>query len=141
MCGIQRHQPEKMMSLNLPARPVATAACALLLAAGLPAAARAASAESRWLDHVKILAADDMEGRLTGTPGYDRAAQYVAGQFQKLGLRPAGSSGFSSGRSCPASTACCRRAASARSSETSRLTRTRFLRTSTCTVRDLPCES
>lgn len=94
MCGIQRHQPEKMMSLNLPARPVATAACALLLAAGLPAAARAASAESRWLDHVKILAADDMEGRLTGTPGYDRAAQYVAGQFQKLGLRPAGTSGF-----------------------------------------------
>lgn len=56
--------------------------------------ALAASAESRWMDHLKVLADDDMEGRLTGTPGYDRAAAYVANQYNRLGLKPAGTNGF-----------------------------------------------
>lgn len=70
--------------------------CALLLApALLPALpAGAAPAESRWMAHVRVLADDNMEGRLTGTPGYDRAAAYVAGQFRLLGLQPAGTQGF-----------------------------------------------
>ena len=69
---------------------------ALLLASALLLAqpALAASAEKRWMDHVKILADDNMEGRLTGTPGYDRAAAYVAEQYQKLGLSPAGANGY-----------------------------------------------
>jgi Zn-dependent M28 family amino/carboxypeptidase len=57
----------------------------------------ASSPEERgkiWLNDVAILAADDMEGRLTGSPGYDRAAAYVVGRFKKLGLKPAGSNGF-----------------------------------------------
>ena len=37
-----------------------------------------------WWAHVKILADDAMEGRGTGTPGYDRAADYVIGQFKAL---------------------------------------------------------
>ena len=69
---------------------------AILLASALLLCqpALAASAENRWMQHVKILADDTMEGRLTGTPGYDRAAAYVADQYQKLGLKPAGSNGF-----------------------------------------------
>ena len=43
-----------------------------------------------WWAHVQILADDAMEGRGTGTPGYDRAADYVIGQFKALGLKPAG---------------------------------------------------
>ena len=35
-----------------------------------------------------------MEGRDTGAPGYDRAAAYVAGQFRKLGVKPAGTDGY-----------------------------------------------
>lgn len=40
--------------------------------------------------HVRILADDGMEGREAGHPGYDRAAEYVAGQFRALNLKPAG---------------------------------------------------
>jgi Zn-dependent M28 family amino/carboxypeptidase len=35
-----------------------------------------------------------MEGRETGTPGYQRAADYVAAELRKLGVRPAFSSGY-----------------------------------------------
>jgi Zn-dependent M28 family amino/carboxypeptidase len=47
-----------------------------------------------WWAHVKVLAADDMEGRETGSPGLARAAAYIVQQAQKDGLRPAGSDGF-----------------------------------------------
>lgn len=38
--------------------------------------------------HLTILAADDMEGRETGTPGQKRAAEYIAKQFAADGLSP-----------------------------------------------------
>ena len=44
--------------------------------------------------HVRVLADDSLEGRGTGTPGYDRAARYVAACFADLGLRPAGTDGY-----------------------------------------------
>jgi hypothetical protein len=46
--------------------------------------------EARWWSHVKALANDGMEGRNTGSPAHKRAAEYVAGVFQKAGLEPAG---------------------------------------------------
>ena len=49
---------------------------------------------ARWWAHVEALANDGMEGRGTGTPGYDRAADYVIGQFKALGLKPAGVDGY-----------------------------------------------
>ena len=71
------------------------------LGAMMGAAASAAPAEddlaargATWWRHVQILAADDMQGRGTGTPGYDKAADYVIGQFQALGLKPAGVEGY-----------------------------------------------
>lgn len=42
---------------------------------------------------VEALADDAMEGRETGTPGYDRAARHVADRFAGLGLEPAGGDG------------------------------------------------
>jgi Zn-dependent M28 family amino/carboxypeptidase len=36
--------------------------------------------------HLEIVAADDMEGRDTGTPGQWKAAEYIAAEFEKLGL-------------------------------------------------------
>src|SRR5207248_1610208 len=42
----------------------------------------------------QILADDKMEGRNTGSEGYRKAAAYVAGEFEKFGLKPAGVRGF-----------------------------------------------
>lgn len=38
--------------------------------------------------HLRILAADDMEGRETGTRGQRKAAAYIASQFASFGLKP-----------------------------------------------------
>ncbi|HWP94184.1 MAG TPA: M28 family metallopeptidase [Gammaproteobacteria bacterium] len=43
--------------------------------------------------HVRFLADDLLEGRAAGTRGYDLAALYVATEFRKLGLEPAGDAG------------------------------------------------
>ena len=44
--------------------------------------------------HVTFLADDRLEGRDTGSPGYDMAARYVADRFQALGLKPAVNGGW-----------------------------------------------
>src|SRR5947207_9682553 len=38
---------------------------------------------------IAYLASDALEGRRTGTPGANDAAHYVAGEFNRYGLRPA----------------------------------------------------
>lgn len=43
--------------------------------------------------HTRFLADDLLEGRATGTRGYDLAARYVAAQFARIGLVPAGAEG------------------------------------------------
>src|ERR1700761_4984122 len=37
--------------------------------------------------HLAILSSDEFEGRETGKPGADKAANYIAGEFKKLGLQ------------------------------------------------------
>jgi len=39
--------------------------------------------------HVRYLASDSLEGRLPGTPGIEKAASYIAGEFEAMGLEPA----------------------------------------------------
>jgi len=51
-------------------------------------------AASQWWADVSALADDGMEGRLTGSPGYDRAAQYVIRRLKEEGLKPAGIKGY-----------------------------------------------
>ncbi len=60
----------------------------------IAAFAQPVDAGAAWWKHVQILAADDMEGRATGTPGFDKAADYVIAQFKAVGLKPAGIDGF-----------------------------------------------
>ncbi len=68
----------------------------LLLAVALVACAQlpdrsVASAEPEYLRaHIEFLASDALRGRNTGTSGYDAAAEYVAAEYRKLGLVPAG---------------------------------------------------
>src|SRR5690606_20355051 len=40
--------------------------------------------------HIYTLGSDEFEGRGTGQPGGEKAAQYLAEEFQKLNLIPAG---------------------------------------------------
>ena len=40
------------------------------------------------LDHIKVLASDEMKGRGDGGPELERAAEYIAQQFKAAGLRP-----------------------------------------------------
>lgn len=70
------------------------AASLITLATGLSAGADDAADGARWWAHVERLAADDTQGRLPGTPGFERAALYVEDQFRALGLTPAGVSGY-----------------------------------------------
>lgn len=46
-----------------------------------------------WWRTTGDLSGDDMEGRDTGSAGYDRAAAYVADRFARAGLSPAGDNG------------------------------------------------
>lgn len=44
----------------------------------------------RALADVRTLASDEMAGRLSGSAGADRAAKWIAGEFESLGLQPGG---------------------------------------------------
>ena len=48
---------------------------------------------SRPKAHMALLADDRLEGRETGTWGYDIAARYRVAQFMQIGLKPAGDPG------------------------------------------------
>src|SRR5690606_10637372 len=50
-------------------------------------------AAHRIEDDVRALADDGMQGRETGTPGHDLAAEYVARRFAEAGLAPGGEDG------------------------------------------------
>lgn len=71
----------------------------ILLAAAIAALPLAASAAeptkdtSAWWGHIKVLASDAYQGRLTGSPGYMKASRYVAGKFKAAGLQPGGDKG------------------------------------------------
>src|SRR5919106_6404030 len=46
-----------------------------------------------YLEHVKILASEDLEGRGNGSRGLESAADYIAARFREAGLEPAGDAG------------------------------------------------
>ncbi|MGC2403409.1 MAG: M28 family metallopeptidase [Acidobacteriaceae bacterium] len=48
----------------------------------------------QWWSHVQFLADDSLEGRGTGTPGFEKAADYMVEQFRAAGLKPAGVDGY-----------------------------------------------
>jgi Zn-dependent M28 family amino/carboxypeptidase len=47
----------------------------------------------RWWGHIQVLASDAMGGRDTGSPGDRAAADYVASEFARAGLKPGGVNG------------------------------------------------
>ena len=71
------------------------ARCAVLAAvlAGVIYAAAPPIDPQALLQHIKFLAADDLQGRGNGTAGLERAGDYIAGQFKAAGLAPGGVNG------------------------------------------------
>src|SRR5437867_12713032 len=77
-------------------KPTFLSSCVL---AGTVAAAAAQSADlasegKAWWAHIQLLADDALEGRNVGTPGFDKAVEYVERQFQTIGLKPSVTNGF-----------------------------------------------
>jgi len=60
---------------------------ALLLCCSFPLTGGEISPES-FLDHVKFLASPELNGRGTGNPGLELAADYIAKEFREAGLQP-----------------------------------------------------
>jgi hypothetical protein len=46
-----------------------------------------------YLQHIKYLASDELEGRGDGAPGLEKAADYIEKSFRSSGLEPAGDNG------------------------------------------------
>lgn len=77
----------------------ASAAALLLTTIGAGQAARAddaplTPAARQWWADIAAIADDANQGRLTGSPGYLRAARHVIARFRAEGLQPAGTRGF-----------------------------------------------
>jgi Zn-dependent M28 family amino/carboxypeptidase len=73
---------------------IRASALALLLAATAAQAAEPVSPRAAaWWSDIKAIADDRTEGRLTGSPGYNLAADYVISRFKALSLKPAGDKG------------------------------------------------
>ena len=60
---------------------------------GEPATAQPETAEARLKASVGYLASDDLEGRMTGSEGARKGADYIANELDALGLRPFGDNG------------------------------------------------
>lgn len=59
-----------------------------LSAFALLASPALAAPGDRALEDVRILSADDMEGRLVGSPGGEKARGYIRGRMREIGLAP-----------------------------------------------------
>jgi hypothetical protein len=72
-------------------RVLLTALCLVFTAADSPAQKKTVYPEDRLTQeemaaHLRFIASDKLLGRMTGTPGNDEAARYIAGEFKKSGL-------------------------------------------------------
>ena len=87
--------------MTKPSRLLALPLGLTLLSANPAFAADPAPAETRalqaradvWWDDISVMASDKMEGRLTGSAGYNRAADFVISRFHAEGLLPGGDAG------------------------------------------------
>ena len=92
------------MARRIPRQQVAALAGALLLALLATGADQPLAPEQRAVvDHISadslrgnlsFLASDLLEGRATPSRGLDLAAEYIAAQFRRAGLEPAGDDGY-----------------------------------------------
>jgi hypothetical protein len=85
-----------LVAALLPSPALARQQAAAAPSAALTEAERAAVAAVKvetLREVTAALSADDMQGRGTGQPGGEKAAQYIAERFKQLGLKPLGDKG------------------------------------------------
>lgn len=58
-----------------------------------PISAQVKADGQKAYEHVRHLASDAFEGRKSGTPGYSKAAEYMAAKMKEVGLQPGGENG------------------------------------------------
>jgi Zn-dependent M28 family amino/carboxypeptidase len=80
-------EKENVMKPGLLAVAAAALAAVSVFAADVPDG-------SRWWSYVQFLASDKLEGRNTGSEGHRKAADFVAAEFERDGLKPAGTQGY-----------------------------------------------
>src|SRR5688572_14535776 len=73
--------------------PRLIALSALTATLAVPAAAAPQITAGDVTAHVRYLASPELQGRGSGTPGAEKAAEYLASQFRKIGLKAAGEQG------------------------------------------------
>jgi hypothetical protein len=66
----------------------------LAIASSVSAQSEDPSLQSRLKAHVTYLASPELEGRASGSQGVDKARDYIASQFEQIGLHPAGEDGY-----------------------------------------------
>jgi membrane dipeptidase len=76
-----------------PAAALPDQAAAKKPAAKKAAALRPVADGAKAFAHLAYLASNDFKGRKSGTPEYGRAAEYVAAEMRKAGLKPGGDNG------------------------------------------------
>ena len=65
-----------------------TQLCSLASASESTTASLKAITSAGLLNHIKVLASDDFEGRKPFTAGETKTINYLKGEFEKLGLKP-----------------------------------------------------
>ena len=75
----------KKVSLLITALAIGASACAQQNATAVKYGKLITAEDAK--KHLSILACVDFEGRETGKPGAEKAANYIAGEFKKLGLQ------------------------------------------------------
>jgi len=58
-----------------------------------PSVSSEAITAEELMSHIQFLASDELEGRLSGSPGAEKAGYYLADQFERLNLVPVGDQG------------------------------------------------
>ena len=72
-------------------RSVYAVLCLSLL--GLSGYAQVKPDRQKAMEHIRYLASDEMKGRKSASPEYQKAAEYVAGKMKEYGLKPGGDNG------------------------------------------------
>src|SRR5215207_619742 len=88
LIGLNSHKKHKRHKMKIKRFTALVAAFLLTTFAAVAQQSLEPSAE-KLQQHVSYLASDALDGRRTGTAGADDAARYIAGEFERLGLRPA----------------------------------------------------
>ncbi|RZI99973.1 MAG: M28 family peptidase [Brevundimonas sp.] len=82
-------RPFRALTLTSVAFALMASACATTTTPeATPTSVAVAANTQQWLDDIRILSADDMQGRDTGTAGGEMARNYIVGRLEALGVAP-----------------------------------------------------